>query len=228
MAPPQEPASTPPPEQAPDVAVVAKASAWPQAGTRHDTLVVLARNLQGYGNLCQFITRLKRQSPKGTYTLNRADVQGHELADCLVLLAPDRRRSLTELKGLARWLQRHFMGRCALAFTRLAQLDDACVHERLQHLSLSEHIPLCAAGDVLMHRRSRKPLQDVLTAIRLGRTVSECGWWLQANGERHLRARPRRCAAHARRSESGPRRDLLRDALSPPPGFSGPVGRTGR
>ena len=42
-----------------------------------------------------------------------------------------------------------------------------------------------------MHRRSRKPLQDVLTAIRLGRTVSECGWWLQANGERHLRPRER-------------------------------------
>ena len=34
------------------------------------------------------------QAPVAQITpLNRADVQGHELADCLVLLAPDRRRS---------------------------------------------------------------------------------------------------------------------------------------
>jgi DNA polymerase III alpha subunit len=30
------------------------------------TLVVLAQNLNGYGNLCQFITKLRRSSEKGT------------------------------------------------------------------------------------------------------------------------------------------------------------------
>jgi error-prone DNA polymerase len=42
-----------------------------------------------------------------------------------------------------------------------------------------------------MHARSRRRLQDALTAIRLGRTVAGCGRALQPNGERHLRLRAR-------------------------------------
>ena len=33
------------------------------------TLIVLACNLNGYGNLCEFITHLRRTSPKGSYRL---------------------------------------------------------------------------------------------------------------------------------------------------------------
>ena len=33
------------------------------------TLIVLACNLNGYGNLCEFITHLRRSAPKGTYRL---------------------------------------------------------------------------------------------------------------------------------------------------------------
>ena len=42
-----------------------------------------------------------------------------------------------------------------------------------------------------MHVRSRKTLHDVLTAIKLGTTVHECGFELQANAEAHLRPRMR-------------------------------------
>ena len=52
-------------------------------------------------------------------------------------------------------------------------------------------LPLVAAGNVHMHLRSRKPLQDTLTAVRLGRPVSECGFGLMPNAEAHLRARLR-------------------------------------
>ncbi len=48
-----------------------------------------------------------------------------------------------------------------------------------------------AAGNVHMHVRSRKPLQDVITAVRLGLPVAECGFELQANAEAHLRSRAR-------------------------------------
>ena len=40
-----------------------------------------------------------------------------------------------------------------------------------------------------MHRRSRRALQDTLTAIRLGTTVAAAGHHLHANGERFLRPR---------------------------------------
>jgi error-prone DNA polymerase len=42
-----------------------------------------------------------------------------------------------------------------------------------------------------MHVRWRRPLQDVLAAVRLGKPVRECGRALFPNGERHLRLRMR-------------------------------------
>ncbi|MGH8631242.1 MAG: error-prone DNA polymerase, partial [Burkholderiales bacterium] len=50
-------------------------------------------------------------------------------------------------------------------------------------------LPMVAAGDVHMHSRGRRALQDTLTAIRLKRPLHELGYALYANGERHLRPR---------------------------------------
>ena len=58
-------------------------------------------------------------------------------------------------------------------------------------LSQRHGLPLVASGDVHWHVRSRKPLQDTLTAIRLGQPLSECGLALQPNAEQHLRQRLR-------------------------------------
>ncbi len=49
------------------------------------------------------------------------------------------------------------------------------------------NLPLVATGDVHMHARGRRALQDVLTATRVGTTVDQAGLALFANGERHLR-----------------------------------------
>ena len=78
-----------------------------------------------------------------------------------------------------------------LAAELLLQADDDAWLAALQQASVATGIPLVAAGDVHMHVRSRKPLQDVMTAVRLGRPVAECGFALQPNAERHLRARER-------------------------------------
>ncbi|HWJ07598.1 MAG TPA: error-prone DNA polymerase, partial [Steroidobacteraceae bacterium] len=48
-------------------------------------------------------------------------------------------------------------------------------------------VPLVAAGDVHMHARGRRALQDVLTATRLRTTLEQAGFALHPNGERHLR-----------------------------------------
>src|SRR5690606_32403097 len=46
--------------------------------------------------------------------------------------------------------------------------------------------------------RSRKPLHDTLTAVRLGMPVQECGFQRAPNGEHHLRARVRRANLYPR------------------------------
>ena len=47
-------------------------------------------------------------------------------------------------------------------------------------------VPLVAVGDVHMHVRSRKPLQDVLTATRVGKPLTECGHALQRSAEQEI------------------------------------------
>ncbi len=156
------------------------------------TLVVLACHLDGYGNLCQFITRLRTDTPeKGRYRLPRAALSGPALAGCLVLAAPARTATLPQAQALAGWLQQHFADRCWLAVTLLRQLDDEHWLHTLRQASRHSGVPLVAAGDVHLHVRSRKPLQDVLCAIRTGRPVADCGLDLQPNAERHLRPRLR-------------------------------------
>jgi error-prone DNA polymerase len=155
------------------------------------TLTVLACNLNGYGNLCQFITKLRRASSKGTYHLDIADLRGTELADCLVLASPKRMAEPAQLLTVARWLLEHFIGRCWIGVDLLRVLTDEMWLYRLREMGLHSEIPLVAAGDVHFHVRSRKPLQDVLTATRLSKPLTECGVDLQENAERHLRTRLR-------------------------------------
>lgn len=155
------------------------------------TLVVLACNLNGYGNLCQFITRLRCSAPKGTYRLALADIQGEALSDCVVLAALPRDGLDGPLLSTARWLLAQFLGRCWLAVQLQRVLGDEMWLYRMRTLSEATAIPLVAAGDVHMHARSRKPLQDVMTATRVGKPLTECGLELQPNAERHLRTRLR-------------------------------------
>jgi len=155
-------------------------------------LVLLACNLNGYGNLCEFITRLRRASPvKGEYQLAWSQIEPAALDDCLAILLLPREASDTELLAPARWLLRHFSGRAWLGVELLRDSGDALWLQRLQQLGEATALPLVACGDVHMHRRSRKALQDVMTATRLGKPVADCGFDLQPHAERHLRSRLR-------------------------------------
>nr|WP_315234032.1 error-prone DNA polymerase [uncultured Albidiferax sp.] len=155
------------------------------------TFIALACNLNGYGNLCEFITGLRRSSEKGTYHLTRDGIDPQALVDCVVLAAPDRSSNDAQIETVARWLLTSFTGRCWLAVQMLRVLGDEMWLYKLRRVSELTAIPLVAAGDVHMHVRSRKPLQDVLTATRVGKPLTECGLALQPNAERHLRTRLR-------------------------------------
>ncbi len=155
------------------------------------TVVVLARNLNGYGNLCEFITKLRRSSAKGEYHLTQGQITGAELADCLALLCPDRPSTDAQLEAAGTWALQQFRGRCWIGVDQVRQLDDEAWLHRMRTLAELTALPLVAVGDVHMHVRSRKPLQDVLTATRIGKPLTECGHALHRSAERHLRTRLR-------------------------------------
>ncbi|MDR0775122.1 MAG: error-prone DNA polymerase [Azonexus sp.] len=154
-------------------------------------LVFLVRNREGYGNLSALITLARRRAAKGAYTLQRHDLNAVSpngaLPDCLVLWVPGAAPAVAD----GRWLAERFPGRLWLAVELHAGPDDAARLAELQDLGAACGLPLVAAGDVHMHVRARRPLQDVLTALRLKTSVFAAGYALFPNGERHLRSRLR-------------------------------------
>jgi error-prone DNA polymerase len=153
-------------------------------------LVLLAQDRAGYGNLSELITRGRRNARKGAYRLTCADLDTG-LPGCLALLVPGNDSAGVSDLAHARWLDERFPGRAWVAAELLCGPDDRASLEQLHALAQAANLPLVAAGDVHMHVRSRRRLQDTLTAIRLGRPVHACGKALHPNAERHLRLRVR-------------------------------------
>ncbi len=91
------------------------------------------------------------------------------------------------LATTTRWLQALFPDRLWLAVELHRDGRDALRLNDLSALGRRHDIPLVAAGDVHMHVRRRRALQDAVTAIRLNTTVADAGHALFPNGERHLR-----------------------------------------
>jgi error-prone DNA polymerase len=155
------------------------------------TFIVIATNLEGYGNLCEFITGLRMRSEKGTYYLDLDEIDSKTLADCVVIGVPDRGCTLEQMEVIAKWLLRHWTGCCWLGWEQLRRIDDEVQLYKLRQCSELTAVPIVAVGDVHMHVRSRKPLQDVQTATRLNLPIRDCGLKLNQNAQQHLRTRLR-------------------------------------
>jgi len=157
-------------------------------------LVALATDRASYGALSRLISKARRASPKGSYALARADLED-ALPGCLIIWLP---RSVGVGNALPHpdhenglWLRQRFLGRMWIGVELLTGGHDARRLQHLERLGEALQLPRVAAGDVHMHRRSRRALQDVLTAIRCGVPVAQAGYALYPNGERCLRPLPR-------------------------------------
>ncbi|HET7157891.1 MAG TPA: PHP domain-containing protein, partial [Burkholderiales bacterium] len=148
------------------------------------TLVLLATDRASYGRLCALITLGRMRAAKGAYRLEWNDLDDG-LAGCLALLVANENCELDHAHRLAARLP----GRAWIAVELVCGANDAAQLDALRTVSAESGLPLVAAAAVHMHVRSRRPLQDVLTAIRLGVCVQAAGAALHPNGERHLRQR---------------------------------------
>ena len=146
-------------------------------------LIALATNRAGYSTLCRLITRARRAAPKGGYRLARAELEDETLADLEILWLPGPNPDPEQ----GHWLKSLKPG-CWLAVELLTSGYDRARLRELDALGRRLDLPLVASGDVHLHDRARRPLQDVLTAIRLKTTVDQAGYALYPNGERSLRS----------------------------------------
>jgi error-prone DNA polymerase len=160
-------------------------------------LVILARNLRGWGQLCRWITQCRRAADKGEYRSVWSEWPWAAFSDCEVLaVLPDWRdhtSCLQMLRAMHEQLgsgQAHD-GQLWIGVALHMQADDPLKHQAMVALSEASGLPIVAVGSVLMHVRSRKPLHDVITATAAGQPVHACGYALQPNAEAHLRSRQR-------------------------------------
>ena len=150
--------------------------------------VALAIDRHGYGRLCRLISRGRRAAIKGHYHLTREDLQALPPEQCFILWLPSARPQPEELS----WLAACFPpDRIRIAVELLREGKHARRLATLARIGAESVIGLIASGDVHMHVRDRRRLQDALTAIRLNEPIAELGTRLYANGERYLRERAR-------------------------------------
>lgn len=164
-------------------------------------LIAIAKNREGYGNLCELITlaRTRENAIKGSYFITQEDFSAppaelshlKNLPHCLLILVPSYPSDAVSLKRQAAWLAAIFPQRAWLGLTLLTQAHDDRQQAQVQDIARQYGLPVVALGQVCMHVRSRKPLQDTVTAIRLGKSIAECGYALAPNAEQHLRSRLR-------------------------------------
>ena len=158
--------------------------------------VVLAPNRAAYGALSTLISHGRRAAEKGAYRLTGEDFE-HYLApsECLVLWLP--KKLPEQLPGASpgvaadlregAWLKERFSRRLWLATELMMTGRDRALLARWRHVAAKLDLPMLASGNVHMHCRERRRLQDTLTAIRLGQPLEKMGFGLYSNGERFLR-----------------------------------------
>jgi error-prone DNA polymerase len=139
----------------------------------------------GYGRLSRLLSLGKMRAEKGECDISLSNVAEHsegiafiawpqdDLADFEREL-PRLREALTSLRHVAAsWLYRG---------------DDSTRIERLDRLARKNGCTILATNDVHYHAPDRRPLQDVVTCIREKVTLTNAGYLLNPNAERHLKS----------------------------------------
>ena len=138
-------------------------------------LILLAPNRTAYSEISALITKGRRRSAKGEYALSINDLQ-FGLQHCLAIWLPNKlEKSIDANEQYGRVLKQCFKDRLWLGVELFWHSDDYRQYSYKEQLSLKLSINMVACNDVHMHCKSRKPLQDTLTAIRLKTTVQKLG-----------------------------------------------------
>jgi error-prone DNA polymerase len=150
-------------------------------------IVLLAQDRHGYANLCRLLTAGRLRSEKGESAITWDEVCRYA-AGLLALWGGDQSLVVSEAEpvGVSRNLRDAFGDRLYGMLTRHRREEEVLEETRLRERAKRYGFPLVAANEVLYHTPARRPLQDVLTAIRYGVSVASCGRRLKPNAELSL------------------------------------------
>ena len=135
-------------------------------------LILLAQNRDGYGNLSELITLARTRSDEGQLPADAARPRTARARHTRICAAcPIAWRSCAGLPGQRGGARRArsngwtttFPGRAWVGLTLHQRAMDDIHRGTVEYVAGSTGLPVVAPGNVVMHVRSRKPLQDTLT-----------------------------------------------------------------
>lgn len=147
-------------------------------------IIVYPANRDGWGRLTRLLTHGNRLADKGDCVLTFDDLAS-DAKDLLLIIMPDRR--LQSLERFLPRLSKIASDRLWIAASMHRRGDDRRRLARIQAISGAARVPLIAVNDVLYADPEQRDLQDVMTCIREGITISEVGRRLEVNAERYLK-----------------------------------------
>lgn len=150
-------------------------------------IILLAQDRNGYANLCRLLTAGRLRSEKGDSAVTWDEVCQHG-PGLIALWAGDQSLIVSEAEPFEvdGNLRDAFGDRLYGMLARHRREEEVLQENRLRERAKRYGFPLVAANEVLYHTHARRPLQDVLTAIRHGISVASCGQRLKANAEHSL------------------------------------------
>jgi error-prone DNA polymerase len=149
-------------------------------------LILLAKDRQGYGAICNLISLGRRRAKKGEYHLELDDFQGIK-NHIFCIWIPSLQHLKIQNQQAAR-LKDIFGEQLRIGAAFGMDGFDRQTTAQVKSLAALHTIAVVACDEAHMHIASRKPLLDVLCAIRHGVSIKVAGRLLQSNGERHLKS----------------------------------------
>jgi error-prone DNA polymerase len=163
-------------------------------------ILAFPRDRRGWGHLCRMLTEANEAGAKGRPELRLDGLMDWGDALSLAVLPRLDPASADPAAGLEllRRLAARFGPAVRVAVAPAFGGNDRWRLDQAAALAEAAGLPLMAVGDALYHEPGRRPLQDLVTAIRLGTPVAQAGFALAPNAERHLKP-PREMARLFRR-----------------------------
>jgi len=152
------------------------------------TIVLLAMDRRGWGNLCRLITAGRRRSPKGESRVGWREVAEH--ADRLIALWGGERSLLAGEADpffVVHPLREAFGDRLYAMAARHRRTEEPRAEARLRARADKYGIAVVAAHEVLYHKPARRDLQDVLACVRAKVRLAEAGRRIRPNAEHALK-----------------------------------------
>ncbi|WP_137154075.1 error-prone DNA polymerase [Rhizobium sp. FKL33] len=149
-------------------------------------ILAYPRDRRAWGRLCRLLSLGNQRGGKANCLLHEADLL--EWGEGMMLAVMPGLADFERLPDLLARLREAFADHVHLGLTPRYDGFDRRHHHALADIARQTGVKLLATNDALMHEADRRPLADVVTAIREHVTVQAAGFRLAAHAERHLKS----------------------------------------